>query len=281
MNHYTYEITFNSGKKYIGVRSCKCQPEEDTSYLGSSKIIPPEDYLNCTKVILKTFDTRPLAVLHEAELHATYNVKNNPLYYNQVNQTSDKFDQQGCTKETHIHVAKMAEALKGRTKENTPYIAEASVKRRTLTDKQKERYASRKGIPQGPNPKKSLSGANSPATKPWYYITPDLQYVEVYTSISEFINTYDNVPPELTERAIKYHVTQTAHKPVLKGSMKGYTVGRLHSKPEYINQENLDLYLSLAGHLHTGILQSLHKIDLSNRAPATRDPNTGRLTAPN
>ena len=37
MNHYTYLITYTTGKKYIGVRSCKCLPEEDTNYIGSSK----------------------------------------------------------------------------------------------------------------------------------------------------------------------------------------------------------------------------------------------------
>ena len=40
MNHYVYQITYNTNKKYIGCRSCKCLPEEDTKYIGSSKHTP-------------------------------------------------------------------------------------------------------------------------------------------------------------------------------------------------------------------------------------------------
>ena len=34
MNHYTYRLIFQDGRQYIGVRSCKCEPQEDIKYLG-------------------------------------------------------------------------------------------------------------------------------------------------------------------------------------------------------------------------------------------------------
>lgn len=41
--HYTYElINTKSNIKYIGVRSCECQPQEDIHYLSSSKTVKEE-----------------------------------------------------------------------------------------------------------------------------------------------------------------------------------------------------------------------------------------------
>lgn len=38
--HYTYVILNLVTKvRYIGVRSCDCLPEQDTSYMGSSKLL--------------------------------------------------------------------------------------------------------------------------------------------------------------------------------------------------------------------------------------------------
>ena len=55
-NHYVYEITYNTGKKYIGVRSCKCNIEEDV-YMGSPFHLPKEAVIGC-KEILSIHETR-------------------------------------------------------------------------------------------------------------------------------------------------------------------------------------------------------------------------------
>jgi hypothetical protein len=277
MNHYTYIINYPSGMKYIGVRSCKALPEEDTQYLGSSKIIPPEEKSGAIKTILKSFDTRLEAVKHECELHELHDVKNNSNYYNQVNQTSTKFDQKGCTKETHTHIQKMAEKLTGRSAETHNYIKEANIKRRAYsgdnkTDKQKQWHSSRSGVPQGPNPKKANKGIESPATKPWYYITPEFKYVEVHNSVDGYFRENPELLEVMNIRNIKYVLSQKPHEPITRGKMKGYTFGRLESKPEYLTQENLIIMLRCSVHCR---LPDINKITV-NKEITNRDEK-GRI----
>ncbi len=74
--------------KYIGVRSCNCLPENDSDYMGSSKIlnkameVEPEAF---TKTIIDTFPTREIASIDEQRLHETYDVARNSEFYNQMN----------------------------------------------------------------------------------------------------------------------------------------------------------------------------------------------------
>lgn len=258
MNHYVYNISFTNGMNYIGVRSCKCLPEEDINYLGSCKSIPVEAYKGCVKSILSTYGTRHEAVMEEVRLHTLYNVKANPNYYNQVNQTVVKFDQQGCTKNTHEHIARMSDKLKGRSRLSHEYIEDSSLKQKNKQTNLHKKYTdSIKGIPQGPRPSSANFGTSNHKTKPWYYITPDFKYIEVHTSIPEFFRQ-GNYPKELSERNVKYSVSENAHKPLVRGKMKGYTFGRLESKPDYINQYNLDLMIKLAGHTNTQAISTLH-----------------------
>lgn len=118
MYHYTYKIHYSDNKYYIGIRSCKCLPEEDTKYLGSSKYTPND--LVVKKEILATFPTRVLAIEHEVYLHQLYDIAKNPLFYNQAKQTSKKFDVTG-TKQSKEHSQKIGNALRGRkhSKERT------------------------------------------------------------------------------------------------------------------------------------------------------------------
>jgi hypothetical protein len=88
--HYTYEITYPNGMKYIGVRSCTCPPSED-NYYGSSKHTPTTG----DKLILRIFKTRKEAVQHEVYLHNYNDVARNPIYYNKAKQTSTGFDTSG------------------------------------------------------------------------------------------------------------------------------------------------------------------------------------------
>lgn len=97
MHHYTYFLTakepFNGMKYYIGVRSCKANPEED-KYLSSSKVIK-RNKIAVDKHILATWDTRQEAVNHEILLHSCFNVAVNPEFFNQAKQTSIGFDTAG------------------------------------------------------------------------------------------------------------------------------------------------------------------------------------------
>ena len=49
--HYTYEITNKKGNRYIGVRSCNCNPNNDP-YMGTCKTLDglkKRERLNCKK----------------------------------------------------------------------------------------------------------------------------------------------------------------------------------------------------------------------------------------
>lgn len=131
MKHYTYLVT--DGKLfYIGVRTApkKKIPETDTDYLGSSKY---PGYKPTKKHIIKKFKTRKEAIAHEIYLHKFFDVRNNPMYANQVNQTSTGFDagsgQNHCCwgkKRPLEAIIKTAQANKGRkpTKETRRKISE-------------------------------------------------------------------------------------------------------------------------------------------------------------
>lgn len=113
--HYVYEITYCDEKKYIGVRSCNCEIEDDP-YMGSPFRLPDSVKGTGTKHILSTHDTRKAAMEEEIRLHALYDVKNNPEFYNQCNSTSVKFQ---VSEEAH---KRSAETRRGRTKETHEYI---------------------------------------------------------------------------------------------------------------------------------------------------------------
>ena len=69
MFHYVYRIDRPStGQWYVGLRSCRCWPIEDTKYVGSGtyvKRIPPEEL---TKQVLAIVETREDAARLEAAL---------------------------------------------------------------------------------------------------------------------------------------------------------------------------------------------------------------------
>lgn len=129
MFHYTYKIHYSDGKYYIGVRSCKCKPEEDTKYKGSSKYTP--NHLFVKKEILQVFQTRKEAVEHEIYLHDFYDVAVNIHFYNQAKQTHTSFDRTG-THQSEEHKEKRLSPLRGRT-----YPAEAA---RAISKYKKERF---------------------------------------------------------------------------------------------------------------------------------------------
>lgn len=99
MNHYVYEIVnIISGKRYIGVRSCSCDPEDDLGkkYFSSSSTIQyvshqkenPSEY---KYIILSLHESRKSANDEEIRLHNLYSVDTNPIYVNKSRSTSSGF----------------------------------------------------------------------------------------------------------------------------------------------------------------------------------------------
>jgi len=92
-NHYTYYSYEEFGRGYIGVRSCDCLPEEDTSYFGS---FSDKSFLPTQKVILRgDYETREEANRDEIALHDFYEVVKNPHFVNRSKHTSTGFCTEG------------------------------------------------------------------------------------------------------------------------------------------------------------------------------------------
>jgi hypothetical protein len=87
--YYTYYSYEEWGRGYFGSRGCKCLPEEDIKYFGSSR---DKTFKPTQKIILKyDYATREEAYADEIILHDYYDVANNPHFANRANATSTKF----------------------------------------------------------------------------------------------------------------------------------------------------------------------------------------------
>lgn len=248
MNHYTYEIKFENGMKYLGVRSCKCPVEQDV-YTGSSKLIPPELYATCKKTILATFSTRIEAQENEITRHAELDVARNPEYYNGINAKSTGFSPIGLTKERSEKVKLRAEKFR-------------SYRGNNRTEAQKQADIALSKYKDTKNPSKGNSGTDNAQFKPWYYITPE----GVYTQVNEIpIRQYCESPecPEGFKASRIYErISTCAHQPFIRGQLKGYVFGYVHTKPDYINQENIDIAYKLAEHI---IIPDFHKMKMNRK----------------
>lgn len=105
MHHYTYMLTVKSPvdtrRLYIGVRSCKVQPEQDVKYMGSCR--PMKTWMktqgqDCVeKIVLARWGSRQEALEHEIFLHDCFDVGANPEFWNQAKQSAKGFDTAGTT----------------------------------------------------------------------------------------------------------------------------------------------------------------------------------------
>jgi len=105
MNHYTYMLKVkeptDARSLYIGVRTCKTQPELDAAYLGSCKSLKEWIKTNgadkVEKIILSRWPTREEALAHEIFLHDCFEVNRNDEFWNKAKQTAIGFDRSGAT----------------------------------------------------------------------------------------------------------------------------------------------------------------------------------------
>jgi len=107
--HYTYiSIDSSDQRMYIGSRTCKCKPKEDTKYFGSFK---DKTFKPDIKKILKVFNTREEAFKHESYLHFVLDVAVNPRFANKARVTTTGFTWLG-QKHSPETIQKLKEASK-------------------------------------------------------------------------------------------------------------------------------------------------------------------------
>jgi hypothetical protein len=125
MYHYVYYSYEEWDRGYIGVRSCKCLPEADLTYLGSysDKTFAPTE-----KIIIAEFESREQALQAEIDLHSFYRVHVNPHFANKASSTSTFFSVHGNL-QSEQQVAKKRESLL-KFKEENPEVFETQQQRR-------------------------------------------------------------------------------------------------------------------------------------------------------
>ena len=164
MFHYTYITRAKDGRYYIGVRSCECDPVDD-SYKGSHT---DTSYFPTRKRILKLFDFREDAEQHEIYLHALRNVAVSHRYANRAKHTSTGFSTFG-TKFSDETRRKLSEVNKGKlfsdeTRKKLSLIRTGKV----LSDEGRRKIIeANKGKSLSDETRKKLSEANK--GKSWFY----------------------------------------------------------------------------------------------------------------
>lgn len=210
-HHYVYQITYSNGKKYIGSRSSKVRPEEDTTYIGSSKHTPNTQVVS--KDILGTFCSRALAYDYEKYLQEKYSVTTSDSYYNRSIQTSTKFSTKGLTKENCTWVKQSAEKKK-------LYVGENQTAKQKAGRVKAAQTATGQKVPTRGKP-----GINSLLYKPWYIRDLQGDYHDMsHITMTEFLTSTD-LP--FSRGSIFTASRVYEHVEIPSGLSKGYIVGFL------------------------------------------------------
>ena len=225
MYHYVYLLTFTDGMKYVGLHSTVIKPELDTCYLGSGKALPYRTPDSCKKTILKEFETRLEAYEYEANLINEWDCVASPDFYNLRHKTYDKH---GCSLSDN-HKKLISQTHKGRKR--TEYGKKYSGEGRTPAQKDGDKRAGEK-ILGTKNPAKGKPSIFNNGFIPWYYITPNGDYHEMYEiTKQEFAPSIGVTYRQLIHR---FHYTNE-HNICKVKSLKGWTFGNL-PRPQTIGE---------------------------------------------
>lgn len=158
--HYVYELEdCETHIKYIGLRTSKVQPEQDT-YMSSSKIIKKllRIQRKFTKTILSTWSSRLEAAQEESRLHVLYDVGRNPNFYNLT-----------CSPQKAVHGG----VLKGRTYNEIHGEIKALKLRKTKSDGQKGRIFTPEHKQKLRENHANVAGRNNPRSQKGSLFTKD------------------------------------------------------------------------------------------------------------
>ena len=220
MYYYTYLlINMSTEMFYIGKRQCKCLPTDDNLYFGSSKYVPIKE---CDKIILSVFTTSQEAVEHEIYLHAQYDVKASPQFYNRSNQTSRKFDTTGFRFSlTPEQRAKLSASSKG-----TPKTLTALQRQQQKVHLSKYRTPElRKKAAETLKANGKSKGVKNAGFKPWYLSTRTVTYlftnitkaeqaiVDGFKSRKHYVDIQRKLPPEGIGHSLYGYITAMGDLP--------------------------------------------------------------------
>lgn len=214
MYHYAYLLTFVNGMQYVGARSTNLNPLLDTTYLGSGRALPKDRHtINIPrKQILKEFSTREALMVFEKDYIISNGCRRDPRWYNARSATYDRHGETPWNKGISIDRTNAGKTFSERYKGNrTPAMIASHA-----TTAERNR-----GVK---NPDKGHLGTTNTAFIPWYYITPEGIYKEIFDV------TKRDMAKELgfTERQIghRFHYTNE-HQKAKTLPLKGWTFGNL------------------------------------------------------
>ena len=214
MNHYAYLLTFADGMRYIGARSTHLAPELDATYLGSGKALPKDRHEsgNVIKTILAVFLTREELMEYEESFIKLNECATSQDWYNLRTATFDRYGSlpwnTGVTVPEYISRETFSRRYKGNC---SPAMIAAHKATANKT----------RGVK---NPDKGHQSTTNCAFTPWYYITPEGEYVEVHDKTKREAAAFFGV----TERQLinRFHHTNE-HKVAKYPTLRGYTFGNL------------------------------------------------------
>ena len=215
MYHYAYLLTFPDGKKYIGARSTNLRPELDTCYLGSGRALPKDrlDTRNVGKTILAVFPTREELMSYEKSL----------IVMNDCVASEDWLNLRTATFDRHGSVP-WNKGLKGIPNTHSATFIERYCKGYRSPAQIEGAKSMREKLTGVKNPGKAHHGTDNASFKPWYYITPEGNYVEIRDRTKEEMAAEFGVTfRQLTHRF--HHSNQ--HRRARYKTLKGYTFGNL------------------------------------------------------
>lgn len=214
MNHYSYLLEFSNGMRYYGARSTELDPQLDASYLGSGKALPEDRYTTNrpVKTVTNTFNTRKELLEHEKEFLILNRCCTDAGWYNRRLTSTDRH---GISNPWNQHKVnnkeKFSRTYSERYKGNrSPAMLAAHARTAELI----------RGVL---NPAKGHKGITNAAFKPWYYITPKGEYVEVLdTTIKDMGNKLGLTTRQISNRFSSVNINKPAKTKPLKGWVFGY-----------------------------------------------------------
>lgn len=217
MYHYVYLLEFPDGMKYVGLHSTKIKPELDICYLGSGKALPLRDPTSCKKSILSTFPTREEAAQYEIDIIEQYDCVASNEWYNLRKRTYDKHGSSLSPEHRQL----ISDTHKGR--DRSAYGKKYTGEGRTPAQRAGAIIAAEK-VRGTKCPNKGKPGIENSGFKPWYYIDPADNYVEVHdTPKLDYAEKLGVTPRQFYHR---FHHTNE-HKVAKQTSLKGWVFGNL------------------------------------------------------
>lgn len=233
MYHYTYLIQHKTeDKRYIGVRSCKCKPTDDTSYWGSSRHLPENVQENHVKIILKVHSSRKKAVEHEMLLHDLNDVVSSNSYYNKAKQTSTGFDTTGLKLVfSEEHKQKISKTLKNKPK-SEEHKKNCSLAQKRLAASS-DYVSHRKGVTLSEETKQKVSntikakglniGTKNNRFKGWFITYPT--YTKLFLDVTKEDQALMDGYPKAAYQDLC--TKSKGHRPMKSGRFKGLIAGNI------------------------------------------------------